>query len=284
MEKSINMKKSLSASGWLPNYHGAWAMITVPIILGIVLSGFQWIHLCLMMLWWLGYFCFFATSMWLRSGRHAALFPPVRVYGMAMLIPAVVLICLAPYLGWWLVLDLPLLALTVRETMRHRERSFLNDTVTVLIACSTLPVAYDLGTTGIVFEVFGCGGLWGSGYLSNPRCDIFHFADWQTIWLMTLLVAGYFIGTVFYVKTNMRERKSDNYLIASVIFHVVLSLVAFIAADRHIIAWEHFYVWILLTLRSLLVPLYGRYRHRVSVKKIGFGELIFSVLIFMTLV
>ena len=32
-------KRSLSARGWIPDYHGAWAMVFVPITLGIVLGG-----------------------------------------------------------------------------------------------------------------------------------------------------------------------------------------------------------------------------------------------------
>ncbi|WQD12803.1 MAG: YwiC-like family protein [Lawsonella clevelandensis] len=33
-------KRSLSARGWVPDYHGAWAMVFVPITLGIIIGGF----------------------------------------------------------------------------------------------------------------------------------------------------------------------------------------------------------------------------------------------------
>ncbi len=257
-------------------------MITIPVILGILLSGFHFIHLCLIALWWIGYFCFFATTVWLRSGRKPSLFPPVRTYGAALVLPAIGLACFAPYLAWWLILFLPIIVVTVWETMHRRERSFLNDMATIVAASLMLPVAYDSGTTGICFEPFGGGGLWGSGYLADQSCHVVSRSLWQSTWLVTLLVWGYFIGTVFYVKTNIRERQSNNYLIASVVFHALFTLLAFRISEYHIVPLVHAWVWLLLTFRSLAVPLYGRYRHRLSVKKIGIGEIIFSLLVLIT--
>ena len=43
-KKRSPKKRSLSARGWIPDYHGAWAMVFVPITLGIVL-GLSLIHI-----------------------------------------------------------------------------------------------------------------------------------------------------------------------------------------------------------------------------------------------
>ncbi len=283
-------KKSLSASGWLPNYHGAWAMISVPVILGMIFSGFQAIHWLLLASWWIGYFAFFATSLWLRAHRKARLFPPVKTYGLAFIVPAIALGVLAPYLLWWVIVYAPLLGITAWASMHRQDRSLLNDTVTVVAACLMLPVAYDLGINGVCFSSIGVGGLWGSGWLANTTCAVlphqpiaWQMADWQAVWLITLLVLGYFMGTVFYVKTNIRERKSDVYLWLSVIFHMLFTILAFVMAKRGIIIWAHAYLWLVLSLRSLMIPLYGRKRHWLSTKQIGMGEVVFSILVFITL-
>ncbi len=277
-------KKSLSYRGWLPNYHGAWAMISVPILIGIIHAGFHPIHWILLLLWWISYFCFFACTMWLRSKRQSFLLPPVQVYATALVVLTIWLAFYVPYLAWWLLLFIPLFLVTVWETMQRRERSFLNDTVTIVAACLMLPVAYDLGTTGACFQGVGSAGILGTGYLANARCGVFSHADWQLIWVLTCLVCGYFIGTVFYVKTNIRERRSKPYLIASFVFHLIFTIGAFKAADYQFVPLSHAYVWVFLTCRSLAVPWYGRHRHWLSAKKIGMGEAVFSLLVFFTLV
>ncbi len=289
-------KKSLSASGWLPNYHGAWAMISVPVILGIILSGFKPVHCLLLASWWIGYFAFFATSLWLRAHRKAALFPPVKAYGLVLLVCAGTLVVSAPYLLWWMIVYVPLVVITAWASMHRQDHSLLNDAVTVVAACLTLPVAYDLGINGVCFSFIGVGGLWGSGWWSSdwlastscaalPHQSIgWKIADWHAVWLITLLVFGYFMGTVFYVKTNIRQRKSDGYLWLSVIFHLLFTVLAFVMARQGIVGWAQVYLWLVLSLRSLVIPLYGRKRYWLSPKQIGMGEVIFSILVFITLI
>ncbi len=279
-------KKNLSASGWLPNYHGAWAMITVPIILGVVFSDFiQPAHFLLLAAWWVGYFAFFATSQWLRFNRRPMLLLPVKVYGSIFWACAIALIIFSPYLLWWIILYLPLAIISAWATVNHQERSLLNDTVTVIAACLTLPIAYDLGINGTCSSVIGVSGLWGSGCFANTTCGVSSYQlGWYIIWNITLLVFGYFMGTVFYVKTNIRERRSDFYLWLSVIFHCVFTVFAFVVVKQGIVGWGHFCLWLVLTIRSLVVPLYGRKKQWLSAKQIGIGEIVFSILVFATLV
>ncbi|MBS9777860.1 MAG: YwiC-like family protein [Gammaproteobacteria bacterium] len=276
-------KKNLSARGWVPNYHGGWAMISVPVILGIAHVGFHWIHLLLLILWWVGYFCFYAVTIWLRSGRKASFYPPVKTYSLALLLPALILVLCAPYVVWWGLLVVPIFAITIWETVHRRERSFLNDSATIIVACLLLPVSYDLGTTQVCFEILGDNGLWGTGLMAQYTCDMSIDTNWRSVWFITSLVCAYFIGTVFYVKTNIRDRRSDYYLIASVLFHVVCTAYAFYLAETTTISVIHAYIWVFLTIRSLAVPLYGRNRHWLSAKKIGIGEVIGSLLVFVTL-
>ena len=64
--------------GWVPNQHGAWAMLAAPLLVGTMATGPRWPHLLLTAFWFAGYFAFFATTLWLKSRRRPRYLPPVR--------------------------------------------------------------------------------------------------------------------------------------------------------------------------------------------------------------
>lgn len=64
--------------GWLPKQHGAWFMLSLPVITGVILRGrdaaLAWYLLPLAACWVVGYLAFNAATVWLRSAparRHA---------------------------------------------------------------------------------------------------------------------------------------------------------------------------------------------------------------------
>lgn len=304
--------------GWIPNYHGAWAMITVPVLLGVILGGFVWEHLMLLGLWWVGYFAFFATGMWLRSKRRARYFPPVRAYVLGTVPFAIGVLVTAPYAVWWIPLFLPLIATTVWASMNRKDRSMVNNMATVGAAGLTLPVAYDIGTGGQ-------GGLWGTGLLmdtlphwpglgsqgsdatltaaadtafgalgsSDPTLISLamfpgssangELTGWLWTWLVTLVVAWYFLGTVFYVKTNIRERGERGWLIATTVFHGVGMVFVVALAAIGLFSWWLAALWVIIFLRALLVPIYGQREGWLSAKAIGIGEVVVSIALVFTI-
>lgn len=243
--------------GWIPNYHGAWAMITIPVFLGIILGGFVWEHLLLLGLWWIGYFAFFATSMWLRSRRQARYFPPVRAYGLATVPFAIGVLVAAPHLVRWLPVYAPLIAIAAWASTHRKDRSMVNNIATVGAACLTLPVAFDMGPG--------------------------HGANWPQIWLTTLVVTCYFLGTVLYVKTNIRERGEIGWLAASILFHGLATVCVVALAAKGLFGWWLATLWVAIFLRATLVPIYGKRERWLSVKVIGLGELAFSVALFLAI-
>ena len=78
-------RRSAAARGWLPNQHGAWAMLIVPFIVGVVLRsragepGGAWL-IPLAAAEFAAYFAFNALGLWL----HAA---PARRAGFRPLSP-----------------------------------------------------------------------------------------------------------------------------------------------------------------------------------------------------
>ncbi|MHB1287754.1 YwiC-like family protein [Georgenia sp.] len=252
--------------GWVPDQHGAWAMITVPPLIGIALGGPAWVHLPLLGLWWAGYFAFYATGLWLRSRRKPRYLPPVRAYGLALVPFAVALVVLAPSLVGWALPYAPLVATTAWCSARRLDRSLLNDAVTVLAAGLMTAVAYDAGPGRTV---------------ASPDGDL---VSWAWVWVVTALVTAYFLGTVLYVKTNIRERGRRAYLVGSVGYHVgVAAVVVVLAAGGTVPPW-HAAMWVVLVLRAVAVPVVAARRgRRMPPGVLGVGEIVATALVVVTL-
>jgi hypothetical protein len=48
--------------GWVPNQHGAWAMLVTPLLVGVLAAGPSAVHLPLAPLWFAGYLAFSAVT------------------------------------------------------------------------------------------------------------------------------------------------------------------------------------------------------------------------------
>ncbi|PIN50924.1 hypothetical protein CT171_09375 [Trueperella pyogenes] len=254
--------------GWIPNYHGAWAMITVPVLLGVLIGGFVWQHLLLLGLWWAGYFAFYAGGLWLRSRRRPRYLPPVRAYTLVTLVFGVGLLIAAPYLLRWLPLFIPLIATTAWASSHRKDRSLLNDAVTVTAATLTLPVAFDLATHGLATP-------------PGASADA-SLTGWGWVWLVTLVVGWYFLGTVFYVKTNIRERGKPTWYIASVVFHSVGLVGVLVLAVLGVVTWPLAALWLIIAVRAAAVPAWGYYRRWLPALTIGLGEMVISAALFVS--
>lgn len=226
--------------GWVPTQHGAWAMLASPLLVGILASRPAWVHLPLAALWFVGYFAFFATSLWLKAQRRAKLLPPVRVYGAASLALAAVVALVSPGLARWAPLFVAPLGIGLWAAARRRERATWSGLATVAGSALMTVVAYDAG-----------GGT-----------------DPHRAWLLAAAQAAYFAGTVFYVKSLIRQRGNASFLRASIAAHVVLA-----AAMLAVSPWLGL-VFGLLALRALLVP-----RRSPRPAQVGAGEIVATLVV-----
>ena len=252
-----------SRGGWVPNYHGAWAMIIAPPLLGISLGGFTWRHLLLLVAWWVGFFAFFAAAKWLRARNRSRFTPALVTYGTVTALATLVLLSLTWPLTVWACAYLPLIAATAYLTVTGRERSLLNDIVTIVAAGLTGPVAAHLS------DLAG------------------HDVEWAHVWLASALLTAYFVGTAFYVKTNIRRRGDRGFFATSVGYHAALALATtwyVLAAGDPLIHPLHAAVWWVLTARTYLVATVAQGRgRRVSPKIIGIGEILATLAVALTL-
>lgn len=225
---------------WVPNQHGAWAMLAGPLLVGIVAGGPAWVHLPLTALWFLGYFAFFAAGLWLKSHRKPRFRPPVVVYSLACVPFGLAVLALQPDLVRWVPSFAPLMVIALVLTAERRDRSLPSGIATTLAASLMTAVAYDAGPG----------------------------SDWDRAWILTAVMAGYYLGVLLYVKTMIRERGHTSYVVASVAWHAACTVaVAFVS-------WPLALVFAVLTVRAWAAP-----RHPLTPKQVGIGEVVLNTLV-----
>lgn len=222
----------------MPNQHGAWGMLVSPFLVGMLAAEPRWVHLPLLVLWFVGYFAFFATGLWLKASRRARYFPPVRAYALATLPFAVLVLVLRPDLVRWAPLFVPLLAAGLWLAAGRQDRSLRSGLATILAACLMTTVAHDAGDG----------------------------ADWARAWTLTGVLAAYFVGTLLYVKTMIRERDSRAYYLLSVGYHAAAALAMVW------VSWWLVGLFVVLLARAALLTGRG-----LSPKQVGVGEIFANI-------
>lgn len=211
-KSSRRKKRKRGISPWVPNQHGAWAMLISPAVLGTVSAisamvradDLSWHRLvavpAILVAWFFGYCAFFAFGLVAKTStpkgkRQYA--PPVFVYGAVSLAGIIVALVAQPQLIWWALFFGPLVALAVWETLQGRARSMLSGVSTTIASALLVPALTMSGqdtTIGAIAPV-----AWGAA----------------------IFLAVYFSGTIPMVKTMIRERGNAKMYWFSVIYHAV---------------------------------------------------------------
>ncbi|WP_392899029.1 YwiC-like family protein [Streptomyces sp. LN699] len=193
----------MARSRWLPDQHGAWAMLTVPFLAGTFLAPHPGpAHAVLLAAWSAGYVALFHGQQWLRLRRDSRRPAAARRHVQPGLVFAAVFLVLGIPLAVrhpWLLLAAaacgPFVAVNTLYARVNRERALPNGLAAVVPACGMLPVAGRLGGAGLP-------------------------------WAPAAACLLYFWGTVPYVKTMIRERRSAGYRRASAAYHAVALVAA----------------------------------------------------------
>lgn len=246
-------RKRRRAPGWVPDQHGAWFMVTVPAITGVILAP-SWTAIPLLLTWWLGYFTFFAGSVWIRSRFRERNRPPVLVYGSLAAVAGLTTLLFNWQLLIWVPAFAPLVAVAVYEAWKRRPRSLLSGVSTVIAACLILPVSAWAGD-GLDAKAWAAFGI----YLA------------------------FFAGTVPYVKTLIRERGSKPWFIGSVVYHAVALFAALAAAritDGDPVNPLATLAALVLLARAVLMPITGARREKPwTPKTVGLLDAAITVLL-----
>lgn len=238
---------------WVPDYHGAWAMLVVPFVVGTVSgagpTGFRWVAVPLFVTWLAGYFTYFFAVRWVRSRRKPRYLPPALAYLAVTVVAGVTVLVMRPGLAGWLAAFVVPLSLGLWLSAHRHERSVLARFSLVAAACLMTFVAFDAQ--------------------AGPGTRVGRLV------VLTILMAGYFWGTVLYVKTMIRERHNRAMYRASVGYHVVVLLAA---AALGLVAgpgwWAFAGFFAAAAARAAVLP-----GHTVPVRTVGVVEIAFSAVL-----
>lgn len=245
--------------GWVPNQHGAWAMLIVPYLIGMITAvqhdRFRLYALPLFAFWMLGYFCFNATSQWLKSRRAQRYRTPMLTYGVAAAMFGLLTWLLAgPELGWWLVPYGPVLGMSLALAAARKERELIGGLLTIAAAAMILLVV---------------------GH-PDPRTAVNDVASLQ----LAAICFAYFGGTVWVVKTMIRERGKLGWVVASVLWHVAATAVVGVATGTGHLTWWWTIFFAATTIRAVILPARWTMRGRMlRASRIGIIEICFSAVL-----
>ncbi len=208
--------------------------------------------------WLLGYFAFFATGQWLKSRFKGRYLKAVMTYGATTAMLSAVVVALRPDWAAWAIVFVPLTAAGLWFSWARNERCLTSDLVTVA-AASALPL------------VIGSAG------------PLTLSADARIVGV-AVVCFSYFFGTVFYVKTNIRQRGRLDYLVYSVAWHLACTvLMAFVDFGLSKIALTTFFA--AMTVRAWLVPWRGAMRGRpVTARVLGRWEIVATLVLVAILI
>lgn len=182
---------------WLPPQHGAWAMLLLPYIAAVSVTGPAWPHLPLLGAWLAGYLFSYYALLAVKTGRADRVGPQLLTYGgVAVLFATVVLAVRPALLGYAPVFAL-LVTVNVWYARRRQERSLVNDLA--LVAQSVI----------VVFMVATVAGVAPAALTGVAGA-----------------VGAYLVGTVLFVKTMIRERGNAAYRRASLAYHLMALIAA----------------------------------------------------------
>lgn len=229
---------------YLPPEHGAWAMLLVPYIVGVLIGPPVWAHVPLLIAWLGGYLLSYFAFLAIKTRRLTRVRSQVMAYAAVTVPAALATLVLRPGLLVFAPVYAALLAVNTWHAWRRSQRTLLNDLASVLQGCLIVPVA-----------VVAAGGV--------AAGSVRPF----------LLVLLYFAGTVFYVKTMIRKRGDPKYLRASITYHSLAAVVA------TVIAWPVTALFAWLLARSVILP-----RRRRSPKQVGLIEIVNSIALIVAVV
>lgn len=248
-------KKRKRTQGWMPNQHGAWVMLIVPPIMGAIFAP-SWAALPLILTWWAGYFTYFAITIWLKGRMRKKHLPPALTYGGITAVTGIITLIAQWQLVAWLPIFAPIIAVAVYEAAKRRERSLLSGWSTVVAASLMLPTVVSAATTGTPAAIS---------------------AD---IWLATAWFTAYFGGSIYYVKTLIRDFGDKKRFQQSLIFHGVVLVAAVALAIVKPDTWSVAVVAALLLARAYAIPRNAQKKNqRTDPKTVGKIDAVITIFV-----
>ena len=225
-----------------PNQHGVWSMIVLPIAFGIAVGGFSFLHLLLYLGVLAVYFMSDQVFFYLKKRKkQKGYLYTAGIFFIVVLISFIHIVILRPETFYIFLLMIPLSLVNAYFAKKKNERAFTNDLIAVIIFC----------LFGII-----------STLLNQSLLDV---NKWFTVFIISFL---YFFGTILYVKTMIREKKSQKYKWSSWLYHAFIVLIGLLIHP----------IIMVMYIPSLVraIVLYGR---KIKIMQVGMIEIANSVFV-----
>ncbi len=212
---------------WLPHQHGAWAMLAVPLLLGVAAGGPAPWQLVLAAAAVAGYLASATTQAWLRARRRPSYLFSLRMYGATFAVLAVALVATHPPIALAGLVVVPAAVVGLLGARPGARREVGDSLAQVVEAIVLTPVAAYL-----------------SGAFEPPIVTVY-----------SAIAAAYLVGTVLVVRSVIRERGNTAFAASSVGYHAALVVVAALWLPA-----PYAFVAAGLTARALALPIVQRRR------------------------
>jgi hypothetical protein len=228
---------------FLPKQHGAWAMLIIPFWLGVAATELLWQHIPFFGGW---LFLYLATypMLLLFKGKKLNFYIKWSIY---YLVPSLLCLLLPliyePKLLYFGVLMIPFFAINAFYSSKNRDRALANDLSAI--------IAFSLAGIGSGFIV--------SGTISTDLILVF------------ISSALFFLGSTFYVKSMIREKKNSQFKWISWVYHVLVVTVWLVIGE-----WLVLLAFIPSLIRAIVF--YGK---PLSAKQVGIYEIVNSFVFFV---
>src|SRR5450759_1137380 len=139
--ESVDIAPRRTPHLWLPRQHGAWAMLALPVLVGIATSRFVPGQLLLAAAAVAAYLASATLQAWLRARRRPSYVPSIVAYGAATAVLGAPLLVLEPRLILAVIVVLPAGALTLAAARRGTTREMALSLAHVAQASVLVPAA-----------------------------------------------------------------------------------------------------------------------------------------------
>lgn len=222
------------------NQHGAWAMVFMPLVIGIAAGGFHPAQLSYMMGWLMMFFMADHVLFFIKK-RRSNTYGYLGAAGLFFILSIALFIypLIIEYrIFYFFLAMLPLGVVNAYFSFRKNERNIINDLSAITI--------------------FGIAGG-GIAFLN------LHAFNWAVVFVIILSIL-FFTSTTLFVKTMAREKKNPKYRIASFLYHAIVFGVMVL------VHWMLALAFLFSLLRAVLV--YGR---EWKMKQIGILEIVHAI-------
>ncbi|MCL6585281.1 MAG: YwiC-like family protein [Anoxybacillus sp.] len=219
----------------VPKQHGAWAMLIIPFWLGAYAGGLSWLHIPLF-LGWLGlYLATYPFLMAVKTKRKQEYMRWFYRYFFVALVMLAIPLVFRWQLIYFGIAMIPFFFINLYFAKKKDERALANDVAAI--------------------ASFGIGGL-ASFYIGRGALTV-------QAWELYMFCFLFFIGSTFYVKTMIREKKNLMYKWISWTYHLLLIAILMLLG----------YPWVALAYVPSVVRAIYLYGKSVSATKVGVLEI-----------